>query len=55
MGRQKAFREEMRHFQPLVMPESMPDLMEQGQGTPRKCYTILKSDVFDNGPIDVPT
>lgn len=32
VGRQKAFREEMRHFQPLVMPESMPNLMEQGQG-----------------------
>lgn len=33
VGRQKAFREEMRHFEPLLMSESMPDLMEQGQGT----------------------
>ena len=41
MGRQKAFREEMRHFQPLVMPESMPDLMEQGQGACTKIYEYL--------------
>lgn len=33
VGRQKAFREEMRHFQPLVMEESMSDLMEEEQGT----------------------
>ena len=45
VGRRKAFREEMRHFQPLVVPESMPDFMEQGQGD-LGSYRILKSDVF---------
>lgn len=46
VGRRKAFREEMRHFQPLVMPESMPDFIEQGQGTCRKSYKILKNEAF---------
>ena len=33
VGREKAFREEMRHFEPLVMSESMPDYVERRQGT----------------------
>ncbi|KAL9971354.1 hypothetical protein ACROYT_G023867 [Oculina patagonica] len=36
VGREKAFKEEMRHFQPLVMSESMPDLMHRSQDTDEK-------------------
>ena len=46
VGRKKAFREEMRHFQPLLVPETGPDFLEQGQGMSGKSYRILKSDTF---------
>ena len=39
MGRHKAFKEEMRHFQGLVESESMLDSMERGEGT-QSCKTI---------------